>query len=42
MNPMHRSLALFDFASSGDKLRAARTHCMAKESRIYPEAAAIG
>ena len=37
---MHRSLALFDFADSS--VHAAKTHCMAKESRIYPEAAAIG
>jgi hypothetical protein len=34
--------ALFDFASSGDKMRAAKTHCMDIESRIHPEAAAIG
>lgn len=38
----NRPQALFDFASSVDTLRAAHTHRMDKESRIYPEAAAIG
>jgi len=37
---MRRPQALFDFANSS--VRAAKTHCMDKESRIYPEAAAIG